>query len=108
MKDIQAGALIGCGGLISTAQPLILPEDIGLIVELWMDELSSPTLPPWSSALNHPPQPGDRRRLRQPLGWTDAGEDVFAWPGKVYDRSEEWENEASVRTDGRRGEVGKK
>lgn len=39
-------ALIGCGRLISTAQPLILPEDIGLIVELWMDELSSPTLLP--------------------------------------------------------------
>lgn len=44
--DLLAGPLIGCGGLISTAQPLILPEDIGLIVELWTDELSSPTLLP--------------------------------------------------------------
>lgn len=134
MKDIQTGALIGCGDLISTAQPLILPEDTDLIVELWPEELSSPPAtaplsaastpqraqpdrgeglspatpapPAWSAALNHPPvpEPGDRRRLRQPLGPTDAGEDVFAWPGKVYDRSEGWENEASVRTDGRRGE----
>lgn len=124
MEAIQPGALIGCGGLISTAQALILPEDIGLIVELWTDELSSPTLlppphsqgrgsesstPPPDLGLKSPtiPEPGDRRRLRQAFGSTDAGEDVFTWPGKVYDRGEGWENEASVRTDGRRGEVGR-
>lgn len=102
MKDIPAGAPIGCGGLISTVQPLILPEDIGLIVELWMDELSSPTLlpppsrelsqtrekvrvqprqqPPPEVGLKSPavPEPGDRWRLRQALGPKDAGEDMFA------------------------------
>lgn len=98
-------APIGCGGLISTAQPLILHEDIGLIVELWMDKLSSPTpLPPprrelsqtgervWVQPRRHPlelglkspavPQPADRRRPRQALGQAEAEEDVFVWPGK--------------------------
>lgn len=61
MKNIQAVALIGCRGLISTAQPLILPEDIGLIAELWMDELSPPTLlPPPRRELS---QTGDRARV---------------------------------------------
>lgn len=43
------------GGFISLVQLLIQPEDIGLIVDLWTDKLSPPTLlppfsctPPWS------------------------------------------------------------
>lgn len=34
------------GRFISSVQLLIQPEDIGLIVDLWMDKLSSPTLLP--------------------------------------------------------------